>query len=144
MTLYSVISEGLASRRLPMMPITAFGVLAFLLASVGVYAIFASMVAAREEEFAVRMALGSPRRAIVRLVLQQGAGWLAVGLAGGVLGILQVARRRSGRLAQVANHYSGRITAIDVNKPRSSSSRFLSLALILLSRLHAGGGTAQV
>jgi ABC-type antimicrobial peptide transport system permease subunit len=53
---------------------------------------FASMAAAREREFGVRVALGSSRGAIAALVLRQGAVWMAVGLAGGAVGIRIVAR----------------------------------------------------
>lgn len=92
MTLRAVLGERLASRRLPVILISAFGALALLLASVGVYAMFSSMAAAREREFGVRMALGSRPRAIAGLVLRQGAGWMAAGLAGGVVGIILVVR----------------------------------------------------
>jgi predicted permease len=98
MTLDAAIGEGLAARRLPVMLMTAFGALALLLASVGVYAMFASMAAAREREFGVRMALGSPRSAIAGLMLRQGAGWMAAGLSGGALGIVLVVRLLRGWL----------------------------------------------
>src|SRR4029079_18951419 len=55
-----------------------------------VYAMFASMAAAREREFGVRVALGSSRQAIAGLVLRQGAVWMALGLAGGALGVVLV------------------------------------------------------
>ena len=87
-----VLGEGLAGRRLPVMLMTAFGALALLLASIGVYAMFASVAAAREREFGVRMALGSRPRAIAGLLLRQGAGWMAAGLAGGAIGIVLVVR----------------------------------------------------
>jgi predicted permease len=88
--LRDVLAEGLSGRRLPVVLMTAFGALALLLASVGVYAMFASMAAAREREFGVRVALGSSRHAIAGLVLRQGAVWMAVGLAGGALGVVLV------------------------------------------------------
>jgi putative ABC transport system permease protein len=91
-TFRSYLAEGMAGRRLPVVLMTAFGVLALLLASVGVYAMFASMVAAREREFGLRIALGSPRRAIAGLVLRGGAVWMVAGLAGGALGVVAVAR----------------------------------------------------
>ncbi|MBW3655090.1 MAG: FtsX-like permease family protein, partial [Gemmatimonadetes bacterium] len=69
-----------------------FGALALLLASVGVYAMFAAMAAAREQEFGVRVALGSSPRAIAGLVLRQGGVWMAAGLAGGALGVVLVTR----------------------------------------------------
>ena len=70
--LTEVAGQGLVSRQLPTVLIGAFGALALLLASVGVYAMFVSMVAAREGEFAVRMALGSRPAAVARLVLRAG------------------------------------------------------------------------
>ena len=76
----------------------AFGALALLLASVGVYAMFAAMAAAREREFGVRVALGSSRGAIAALVLRQGALWMAAGLAGGAVGVVVVARLLRGLL----------------------------------------------
>ena len=92
MTLNELVGEKLASRRLPVFLMGAFGVLALLLASVGVYAMFASMAVEREREFGVRLALGSRPRAIAGLVLCQGALWMAAGLAGGALGIVMVVR----------------------------------------------------
>jgi predicted permease len=90
-TLPALLSEGLAGRRLPVVLMTAFGALALLLASVGVYAMFASLVASREKELGVRIALGSSRRAIAGLVLRQGAVWMFAGLAVGALGVVGVA-----------------------------------------------------
>ncbi|MBV9772512.1 MAG: ABC transporter permease [Gemmatimonadetes bacterium] len=101
-TLASIVDERLAGRRLPMLLMTAFGVLALLLASVGVYAMFAAMAAAREQEFGVRVALGSTPGAIAGLVLRQGAVWMGVGLVGGAAGAVVVARLVSGLLYGVA------------------------------------------
>ena len=81
---------------------TAFGALALLLASVGVYAMFAAMAAAREREFSVRIALGSSPRGIATLVLRQGAVWMGAGLAAGALGVLLVTRMLRGLLYGVS------------------------------------------
>lgn len=89
-TLPDLLSAGLAGRRLPVLLMTAFGGLALLLASVGVYAMFASMAAAREREFGVRMALGASRRDIAALVLRQGGAWMIVGVLAGVVGVVAV------------------------------------------------------
>jgi putative ABC transport system permease protein len=91
-SLQAVLEDGLADRRLPVVLMTAFGGLALLLSSMGVYSLFASMTAAREREFGVRLALGSRPRAIAGLVLRQGAGWMAAGLLLGTFGIIVVAR----------------------------------------------------
>jgi predicted permease len=91
-TMRQVIGDGFAARRLPVVLMTAFGALALLLASVGIYAMFATMAAAREREFGVRVALGSTRGAIAGLVLRQGGLWMLVGLAVGTVGVILVAR----------------------------------------------------
>ena len=94
-TVNDVIGDSFVMHRLPVVLITAFGGLALLLASVGVYAMFANMAAAREREFGVRVALGSTRGAIARLVLGQGGVWMAAGLvigAGGVVGAARLLR----------------------------------------------------
>jgi len=86
-TLNAVIGDAFRARRLPVVLMTAFGSLALLLASVGVYAMFASMASAREREFGVRVALGSSRGAIARLVLRQGGSWMVIGLVIGAIGV---------------------------------------------------------
>jgi ABC-type antimicrobial peptide transport system permease subunit len=91
-TLPDVLSAGVAGRRLPVLLMTGFGALALLLASVGVYSLFANMTATREREFGVRMALGSGPGAIAVLVVRQGAGWIAAGLALGAFGVVLVVR----------------------------------------------------
>jgi putative ABC transport system permease protein len=98
----ALLADGFAHRRLPVLLMTGFGALALLLASVGVYALFASMAAAREREFGVRVALGSTPARIAGLVLRQGGTWMALGLAGGALGVVAVARLLRGLLYGVA------------------------------------------
>jgi hypothetical protein len=88
--LSSIVGEVLAARQLTAILVSAFGVLALGLASVGVYAMFASMAAARVREFGVRIALGSRPGAIAALILRQGVFWMAVGLAGGMVGTVLV------------------------------------------------------
>jgi putative ABC transport system permease protein len=91
-TMKSVLGDAFAPRRLPVVLMTAFGALALLLASVGVYAMFANMAAAREREFGVRVALGSSPAGIVRLVLGQGGVWMVLGLAVGAFGVMLAGR----------------------------------------------------
>jgi putative ABC transport system permease protein len=88
----TVLGEGLTPRRLPVMLLAGFGLLALLLSAVGVYAMFANMAAAREREFGVRMALGSSPREVAALLLRQGAGWLVAGLVLGLFGVFAVTR----------------------------------------------------
>ena len=101
-SLRDVLSEGLAGRRLPVVLMTAFGALSLLLASVGVYAMFASMAAAREREFGVRIALGSSPSRLAGLVVRQGALWMGLGLAAGAVGVYFVAQLLGSMLYDVA------------------------------------------
>ena len=61
----------------------AFGILALVLAAVGLYSVIAYNVAQRTHEMGVRVALGAQARDLVRLVVQQG---VSVSVAGVVLG----------------------------------------------------------
>jgi putative ABC transport system permease protein len=98
----TVLEEGLSKRKLPAALMTAFGALALLLASVGVYAMFATMAASREREFGIRVALGSPPVRVAGLVLRQGALWMTIGLVGGAVGIVLVTRALGGMIYGVA------------------------------------------
>jgi predicted permease len=67
----------------------ALGASAMLLAVLGVYGVTAFGVARRTREIGIRMAMGSTRAAVLRLILAQGASLTAAGLVGGlVLGAL--------------------------------------------------------
>lgn len=85
-----------------MLLMMGFGVLALLVASVGIYAMFATMATAREREFGVRMALGSSRSAVAGLVIRQGGVWMALGLLLGGAGVLATTRLVRSQLFGVA------------------------------------------
>jgi putative ABC transport system permease protein len=62
-----------------------FGVLAAVLAAVGLYGVMSYLVARRRTEIGIRLALGATRLRIMRLVLTESTGLVAVGLALGLL-----------------------------------------------------------
>jgi putative ABC transport system permease protein len=63
----------------------AFGALALLLATVGLYAVIAAIAAQRTPEIGMRMALGAGARDIVRLILGQAVGMIGAGVIAGLL-----------------------------------------------------------
>ena len=63
---------------------SVFGAVAVILASVGLYGVMSFSVNQRTQEFGIRLALGADQRRILRMVLNQGAVQLALGL---VLGL---------------------------------------------------------
>jgi putative ABC transport system permease protein len=75
---------SLSSRRTSMLLGLSFGVLALFLAAVGIYGVLAYLVAQRQREIGIRVALGSTRSGIVKLVLREGFVLVAIGLAIGI------------------------------------------------------------
>ncbi|HEY2142750.1 MAG TPA: ABC transporter permease, partial [Candidatus Udaeobacter sp.] len=66
---------------------TIFGIVAFVLSAVGLYGVMSFSVNQRTQEFGIRMALGADAARIFRMVMQQGAWQLGIGLALGAGGI---------------------------------------------------------
>jgi predicted permease len=85
-TMEQALSDSEAPRRFNTAVITGFAVAAVLLAVLGIYSVIAFSVASRVQEMAIRMALGSQRRGIMRLILVSGAKLAAIGCGIGLLG----------------------------------------------------------
>ncbi|MEY2564579.1 MAG: putative transport system permease protein, partial [Verrucomicrobiota bacterium] len=76
--------EILGVNRLTANLFTIFGAVAFMLSAVGLYGVMSFSVNQRTQEFGIRMALGADARRIFRMVMQQGAWQLAIGLFLGI------------------------------------------------------------
>ena len=64
----------------------AFGGVALFLASLGIYGVLAYLVAQRKREIGIRVALGSTRTGVLRLVLGEGFKLVAAGFVLGIAG----------------------------------------------------------
>ena len=76
------LSDSVSTERFQVIVLTSFGAAALMLALLGVYGVMAYSVSVREQEFAIRIALGSGKSALIGLVLGQAA--LPVLLGSGV------------------------------------------------------------
>ncbi len=91
-TMDQVVAQSEAPRRFNTVVISSFALAAVLLAVLGIYSIIAFSVASRVQEMAIRMALGSPRSHIMRLVVISGLRLAAVGCVLGLAGAIAAAR----------------------------------------------------
>jgi predicted permease len=83
-TLEEQIAESLSSERVLAALGSAFGVLALLLAAVGIYGVFAFAVARRTREIGLRMALGARPGGLALGILRQCAALVGGGIVGGL------------------------------------------------------------
>ena len=92
MTMEQSVESGLSTSRTAAMIAGFFGVLALLIAAVGLYAVVAGGVAERTREIGVRLALGSTPGGVMRFVMGSGARLGVAGLLIGLAGAALVAR----------------------------------------------------
>ena len=83
-TMDDVIAETVSAQRIVAALLASFGVLALVLASLGLDGLLSFAVAARLPEFAIRAALGSTPRALIARVGREGIALVAVGCAIGL------------------------------------------------------------
>jgi predicted permease len=95
--LKSYISDGLVRERMLALLSGSFGLLAVLLAMIGLYGVISYIVTLRRAEIGIRIALGASRQNIVAVVLKQTMVLLALGIAVGTV-LALVAARGAGSL----------------------------------------------
>ncbi len=91
-TMTDVLSQSVARPRFTMLLLASFAAVALVLAAVGVYGVIAYSVSQRTRELGIRMALGARGGDVMRLVVGQGIGVAAAGIAVGVIASLAATR----------------------------------------------------
>jgi predicted permease len=123
------LQESLLRERLMATLSGGFGLLAGLLATLGLYGVIAYMVARRRNEIGIRIALGADRARVIRLVLREAMLLLGVGLTAGVLLALWAARAAAALLFGL--------------QPYDPVSMVAAIALLTIIALGASYGPAR-
>ena len=123
-TLEHQLDETLSTERLIAVLSAAFGLLATVLAALGLYGIMAFMVARRTKEIGLRMALGAPRGQVVWMVMRETMVLVAAGLVIGIPAALAVSKYVSTQLFGV----------------KATDIASAAAALIILAVVAAGAG----
>lgn len=99
--LTQIVDKALAGRRYQMWLFVAFGAVALVIATIGVYATTAYGVSRRRREMNIRVALGARASQVFGLVLRESATVLAAGLAAGCVGAVAIGTLAAGLLFDV-------------------------------------------
>ena len=91
-TLATIVSHSMTEPLFAALLLAAFGGLALLLATIGMYGVISYSVAQRTQEIGIRMVLGARPRNVFRMVLGQGARLALLGITIGVVAALAVTR----------------------------------------------------
>jgi len=91
-SLESLVSNARAIPRLQMMLLTMFGIVAVTLTALGSYGVMSQLVASRQREIAVRLAIGATPRRVGGMVLGQNARLAVTGIVLGLVAAWQLGR----------------------------------------------------
>jgi predicted permease len=91
-TLNSMVRDSLMRERLMATLSGFFGLLAGLLATIGLYGVMSYMVERRRNEIGIRIALGADRGSVIGMIMREAGGLLGVGLMVGGLAAIGAAK----------------------------------------------------
>jgi len=94
----ALIDEAQTTTRFTLLLIGSFGMMAGLLAGIGIYGVLSSAVRQRTAEIGIRIALGAKKRQILELVLNEGFRLMLIGLSIGLAGSFVLTRLMSASL----------------------------------------------
>jgi predicted permease len=118
-TLEAQLDETLLTDRLIAMLSAGFGLLAMMLATIGLYGVMAFVVARRRKELGLRLALGADRGLVLWLVMKEVLVLLAIGLAIGVPAAIGLGR-----------YVAAQLYGINPNDPWIAVTTVILLALV--------------
>ena len=100
-TLEDYVAESQSARRYTLELLAFFGIVAMLLAVIGIYSVISYAVSLRTRELGIRVALGAARKDLVEMVLRQGLRLVLMGLGVGFGASLLLSRFLSSLLFHV-------------------------------------------
>ncbi|HEY1304247.1 MAG TPA: ABC transporter permease [Vicinamibacterales bacterium] len=121
-TVEQTLDGQVRSLQLSMLLLGVFGIIAAVLAAVGIYGVIAHSVTERTREFGVRMAFGARRSDVLFMVVRRATTLIAAGVALGLAGAIVFSRVLEASLFQ--------ITATDPVTYASVSALLLLIALM--------------
>jgi ABC-type antimicrobial peptide transport system permease subunit len=104
LTIAQIKDQSVAPRRLNAELVSALGLLAVLIATVGIAGVLAFSVSARTQEIGIRMSLGADSGRVQRMILGEGGTLLVIGLTLGMAGAFFATGVLRGLLFGVAPH----------------------------------------
>ncbi|MEP6474258.1 MAG: ABC transporter permease [Gemmatimonadota bacterium] len=102
MTVGQIKDQSVSPRRLNAELISSFGILAVIIAAVGIAGVLAFSVSARTTEIGIRMSLGADSGRVQRMILKEGGTLLSIGLVLGIAGAFLAGHLIQGLLFGVA------------------------------------------
>ncbi|HEX6309779.1 MAG TPA: ABC transporter permease [Longimicrobiales bacterium] len=112
MTVAQIKDESVAPRRLNAVLVSSFGILALIIAAVGIAGVLAFSVSARIQEIGIRMSLGATRTRVQGMILSEGGVLVIIGLALGIAGAFFAAGVIRGLLFGVEPHDTTTFVAV--------------------------------
>jgi putative ABC transport system permease protein len=121
-TMEQLAAASIAQQRFLLLLFAIFAGLAMLLACIGIYGVLAYLTNQRVPEFGIRMALGANARDVMKLVLQQSLGMIAVGILVGIAG--------AGAAVRTLAHLVPGVRAMDLSAFASMTAVLVAAALL--------------
>ncbi|HEX4228983.1 MAG TPA: ABC transporter permease [Bryobacteraceae bacterium] len=101
-TMEQLVDDSVSTRRITLILLGLFSVLALVLAAIGIYGVISYAVAQRTHEIGIRLALGAQSKDVVRMILAQGATITGAGVVIGIIAALGLTRLMSKLLFAVS------------------------------------------